>query len=223
MECQSGATSGAAPAGISAADMSACPPGSVGRGPLVTEDQREVGPLSGGVMSPRGSTPIRPITGRPWLAPSSCTRRLIGSSRESLSLCGGDDGLTTFRRRARVVRSQLFAGGAPSAPGECQAPGPDHVPFWPKRPSIFRLSHVTALITAELWLTNPPDPSPRPHRCSQSRRRLALRPSSGGRRLHCPGACYPGRVLSAERQVLSAFSEGLNTATTTTSCRTDIS
>src|SRR3954451_24632535 len=46
MECQSGVRSGAAPASISAADMSACPPESVGRGPLVTEHPREVGPLS---------------------------------------------------------------------------------------------------------------------------------------------------------------------------------
>src|SRR3954451_447948 len=46
MECQSGVRSGAAPASISAAVMSACLPGSVGRGPLVTEDPREVSPLS---------------------------------------------------------------------------------------------------------------------------------------------------------------------------------
>src|SRR6185437_4344391 len=45
-ECQSGVRSGAAPAGISAADISACLPLSVGRGSLVTEDPREVSPLS---------------------------------------------------------------------------------------------------------------------------------------------------------------------------------
>src|SRR5436305_1653647 len=33
--------------------------------------QREVCPLAGGVISPHGSTPIRPITDRPSLAPSS--------------------------------------------------------------------------------------------------------------------------------------------------------
>src|SRR6516225_1100513 len=46
MECQSGLRSGAAPAGISAADISACLPWSVGRGSLVTEHPREVRPLS---------------------------------------------------------------------------------------------------------------------------------------------------------------------------------
>jgi len=45
-ECQSGARPGAAPASISAADISACLPESVSRGPLVTEDPREVSPLS---------------------------------------------------------------------------------------------------------------------------------------------------------------------------------
>src|SRR5271157_5881223 len=46
MECQSGVRSGAAPAGISAADISAYLPESVGQGSLVTEHLREVSPLS---------------------------------------------------------------------------------------------------------------------------------------------------------------------------------
>ena len=45
-ECRSGERPGAAPASISAADISACLPESVGRGSLVTEDLREVSPLS---------------------------------------------------------------------------------------------------------------------------------------------------------------------------------
>ena len=45
-EYQAGARPGAAPASISAADISACLPESVGRGSLVTEDPREVSPLS---------------------------------------------------------------------------------------------------------------------------------------------------------------------------------
>src|SRR3954470_17425706 len=43
---QSGARPGAAPASISAADISACLPESVSHGSLVTEDLREVSPLS---------------------------------------------------------------------------------------------------------------------------------------------------------------------------------
>src|SRR6202044_3783308 len=46
MECQSGVRSGAAPAGISAADISACLPLSVGQGSLVMEHLREISPLS---------------------------------------------------------------------------------------------------------------------------------------------------------------------------------
>src|SRR5215469_14308191 len=49
MECQPGTTSGAAPAGVTAADISALLPESVGQGSLVTKDQREVSRLS-----PRG-------------------------------------------------------------------------------------------------------------------------------------------------------------------------
>src|SRR3954470_19573033 len=40
-------------------------------------------------MSPAGSTPIRPITGRPSLAPSSPTRRPVSSPCGLLSLAGG--------------------------------------------------------------------------------------------------------------------------------------
>src|SRR5262245_13464686 len=61
---------------------------------LVRRHPREVSPLSRGVISPGGSTPIRSITERHSLPPSSSTRRPIGAP------CGGptrreDDGLTT--------------------------------------------------------------------------------------------------------------------------------
>jgi hypothetical protein len=68
-ECQSGERPGAAPASISAADISACLPESVGRGSLVTEDLREVSPLSrrrdvilhrkAGPAAPSRPTPLR--------------------------------------------------------------------------------------------------------------------------------------------------------------------
>ena len=78
---------------------------------LVMRDPMEVCPLSRGVMSLRRATPIRPITGRPSLSPSSSTRRPIGAP------CGclperEDDGLTTFHREQHGgVRSALSAGG----------------------------------------------------------------------------------------------------------------
>ena len=67
-ECQPGAWPRAAPASISAADISACLPESVGRGSLVTEDPREVSPLSrrGGRPPPKGrpAAPSRPTPPR---------------------------------------------------------------------------------------------------------------------------------------------------------------
>src|SRR6185312_6198133 len=85
MECQSGVPRGAAPASVAAADMSALLLESVGRGSLVTEDQREVGSLSRRVMSPLGSTLIRPITGRLSLAPASSTRCVVRPSCDAPS------------------------------------------------------------------------------------------------------------------------------------------
>jgi hypothetical protein len=123
----------------------------------VTEDPREVGPLSGGVMSPGGSTPIRPITGRRSLPPPSFTRRPVGASRESLSPMGRATGLPRSVDVPGWGGPPLFAGGAASAPGEFGAPGPDHVPFWPERDSIFRSSSVTTFIAASRCV----DPSTR--------------------------------------------------------------
>src|SRR3954454_13959202 len=85
MECQSGTQPGAAPAGCSPADISATLPGVSWPGSLVKGDHGEVSTLSGGVMLPRGSTPIEPITGRHWLFPRSFTRRPMGNSCEPLS------------------------------------------------------------------------------------------------------------------------------------------
>src|SRR5512138_2618324 len=101
MECQSGARPGAAPAGISAADISACLPESVGRGSLVTEHPREVSPLSRRGDVVRGRT--HPLTGRRSLPPSSLPRRLIGSLCSRPSLAG--------RRRGYFVHLVDRSGG----------------------------------------------------------------------------------------------------------------
>src|SRR5438105_4755254 len=105
MECQSSATSGAAPASVAAADISALLLESVGQDSLVMKDQREVCRLS-----PRGdlATPIRSITDRPSLPPSSLTRRPFGFSCESLSRMG--------RRRAYHVPSLLRCGLGRASP-----------------------------------------------------------------------------------------------------------
>src|SRR5208282_6212749 len=66
----------------------------------------------------------------------------------------------------------------------------------------------------------PLGPGSRPPCCWQSQLRLAPWLPSRRRRLRCPGAYYPGRILLAEQQVLSALSKCLSTATSATSCRT---
>jgi len=62
------------------------------------KDLAEVCPLSRGVMSPYGSTPIRSITERPSLSPHSSTRTAMGSPCGSLppKKKGGRYGLTLF-------------------------------------------------------------------------------------------------------------------------------
>jgi hypothetical protein len=72
--------------------------------------------------------PIRPITGRRWLLPSSCTRRRISAP------CGvltqrDDDGLTTFRR---CTMRRLGRVSSPrerhlrAASSECRSLSPCH-------------------------------------------------------------------------------------------------
>src|SRR5271157_3945040 len=63
---------------------------------LVRRHQREVNPLSRGVISPEGSTLIRPITGRHSLPPSSSTRHPISNLLAEGLPREEDDGLTTF-------------------------------------------------------------------------------------------------------------------------------
>jgi hypothetical protein len=125
------------------------------------------------------ATPIRPITGRPSLAPSSFTRCPVRSSYDSPCYPR-----TAGQRAYHVppveptgwLRPRLFAGGAPSAPGEFGAAGPDHVPFGPSlilKPR--RGGHDQAVLQQHLWLVlcdddcdaspglaMPPHPRPRP-------------------------------------------------------------
>jgi len=80
----------AAPASaLHAADSSALLP-QVGLPTVrVRQHPREVCPLAGGVLLPLGATPIRPITGRRSLAPSSFTHSPVGSPCGALSRTGG--------------------------------------------------------------------------------------------------------------------------------------
>src|SRR5437868_15437976 len=134
MECQLGTRSGAAPASVAAADISALLPESVGQGSLVTEDQREVGRLSpwDDVAGWRNPYPL------PYRAAFAYSLLLYPLSLRLLLRvafpCGrGQNGETTgLPRSADVtvrVRSRLSAGGASAAPEEFGASGLDHVPF----------------------------------------------------------------------------------------------
>src|SRR5262249_37673491 len=142
---------------ISAADISACLPGSVGRGSLVTEHPREVSPLSrrGGCHPWADSPSIRSTTDRPSLPPSSLLRCLISVLRSPPSLTGRQRGYFVHLLNHFGVRSCLSAGGAPSATGDYVAPIPDHVPFWFQPDSILGWFLVTTFISTSLGLTDP--------------------------------------------------------------------
>src|SRR5207247_2659222 len=135
MECQPGTRPGAAPASVAAADMSASLPESVGRGSLVTEDQREVCRLS-----PRGDVAgwLNPYPAR--YRPAFACSLLLYPPPHRLALrlafpAGRPAGEATGLPRSAGVTvwggSRLSAGGASAAPGEFGAPGPDHGPFGP--------------------------------------------------------------------------------------------
>ena len=97
-----------------------------------------------------GSTPIRPLTGRRSLPPSSFTRSPIDSPCGSSSLAGGLRAYHVASRKPAWVRFCLDAGGSSSAPDEGTASGPDHVPFWSKPHSTFGLSFLTTLPAVHL-------------------------------------------------------------------------
>jgi hypothetical protein len=121
----------------------------------VRQHPREVSSLACAVMYPecQASTAIRPITGRPSLAPSSFARSPIRRSYDlptDVSPRGRATGLPRSARLPARVRSCLDAGGAPSAGEEFGAPPPAHLPFGPSVSASFRLSYVTALTALHL-------------------------------------------------------------------------
>ena len=122
----------------------------------MTKDPREVSPLSRRVILSEDSIPIRPITGRHSLSPSSSTRRPIGD-RLAADLPGReDDGLTTSRGR---IPGGLGSACSPVArqrrQGKGDAPAPGHVPFWFKPVSIFGLLVLTTFIGSSPELAMP--------------------------------------------------------------------
>ena len=76
-------------------------------------------------------TPIRPITGRRSLAPSSSTRCPVGAPCGVPTPKGRQRAYHVPQVYQRWFRSRLSAGGATSACSEFGAPQPDHMPFGP--------------------------------------------------------------------------------------------
>src|SRR5271165_759208 len=97
---------------------------------LVRRHQREVSPLSRRVISPEGSTLIRPITGRHSLPPSSSTRNPVGVPCGLLSLSREGYGLTTFHG---CIKDGLGSACSPVArqrrQGKGNTPALGHSPF----------------------------------------------------------------------------------------------
>jgi hypothetical protein len=96
-----------------------------------------------------------------------------GSPLRETVPCGRATGLPRSADVSGWGRSQLSAGGPPSAPQEFGVCGPDHLPVWPRRVSILRLSSLTTFSAASRKLTCPPNPGSRPPRCWQSQPWLA--------------------------------------------------
>jgi len=79
--------------------------------PHITRDQREVCPLSRGVISPHGSIPIPPITGGRSLAPSSSTGYPISAPCDVRSPEGGQPAYHVPHAYHGWSRLRLSAGG----------------------------------------------------------------------------------------------------------------
>ena len=117
--------------------------------------QREVGPLSRGVISPEGSTPIRPATGRPSLPPSSSTRRPLGPPYGGPTPKGGRRAYHVPRTYQGWFRLCLFAGGSTAAAGEGEHPCTGPLTFWFKPLSAFGLLVLTTFISSSPGLAMP--------------------------------------------------------------------
>ena len=153
---------------------------------------REVSPLSRGVISPEGSTPIRPITGRPSLLPSSSTRRPIGDPLAAgLPREGGRRAYHVPRMYHGWFRLCLFAGGSTATAGEGEYPCTWPRTFWFKPLSAFGLLVLTTFIGSSPELAMPSTLAP--DRLGAGSRRVPSREARppGRVRLRCPKSFAP--------------------------------
>ncbi len=185
-------SAGAAPRALPPASDLLCPPSrlAVGSHP----------PTPGGsqLAFARGdlATPIRPVTGRPSLPPSSFTRRPVGSPCGWPTLAGGRRAYHVASQESSWVRPRLDAGGTSSAPDEFAASGPGatHAILVQAYQHLWLVPYITTLAASSApGLAIPRAPGPRPPRCWQSRSRLALRSPPSRVRIRCPEGFAPRR------------------------------
>ena len=139
------------------------------------------------------ATPIRPVTGRPSLAPPSSTRRPVGSPCGWPTLAGGRRASHVASQESSWVRPRLYAGGTISAPGEFRS-----ARTWPHAILAQAYQHLWLVLYYDACggspgLAIPRAPGPRPPRCWQSRSRLALRSPPLRMRIRCPEGFAPRR------------------------------
>src|SRR5262252_8267019 len=139
-------SAGAAPRALPPASDLLCPPSRLAVG------SRPPTPEGSQLAFARGdlTTPIRPVTDRLSLPPSSFTRRPIGSPCGGPTLAGGRRAYHVASQESSWVRPRLDAGGPSSAPDDIAASGPGHVPFWSQPVSTFGLSRFTTLAAVHL-------------------------------------------------------------------------
>jgi hypothetical protein len=153
-------------------------------------------PTPRGSLHPFGwgdvSTPIRPITGRHWLAPRSSTRSPIGSSYDSLSLAGG-------------LRAYHVASLKPRGLGPASTPVARQLRRGSSEPPDLA-TYLLVQAWQHLWLvlcddacsgspelTLPRPPGPQPPWCWQSQLWLAPGLPSRRMRIRCAEGFTPPR------------------------------
>ena len=120
-------------------------------------------PAFAGVISPEDSTPIRPITGRHSLPPSSSTRRPIGDRLAAgLPREGGRRAYHVPRMNHGWFRLCLSAGGSDSDGRGRENPCTWPLTFWFKPISAFGLSGSHDVYQQFTWVSHAIHPGPRP-------------------------------------------------------------
>jgi hypothetical protein len=150
--------------------------------------QREVCPLSRGVMSQPLSAPLQVgIRFLPPPLPATPSAHLATRFPK-----GRATGLPRCVAETAWVRSRPYAGGSTSAPDEFEASGPGHLPFWSKPVSTFGLFLVTTL-QRFTWVDHTTPAGPQPPWCWQSQHRLALLLPPRRMRVRCAEGFAPPR------------------------------